>query len=105
LVFTKNGLGMAWVHRKRDLDKASGVTGWRLHDLRRTARTLLSRTERDADGKIDPNHNVDVDTAERMLGHVIGGVRGAYDKHGYLAEKSAGFEILAARIDAIVNDD
>src|SRR5262249_25533313 len=28
---------------KARLDKASGVTNWRFHDLRRTARTLLSR--------------------------------------------------------------
>src|SRR6516164_10682793 len=26
---------------KKNLDKASGVTGWRLHDLRRTARSLM----------------------------------------------------------------
>jgi integrase len=104
LVFTKSGLGMAWVHGKRDLDRASGVTGWRLHDLRRTARTILSRTVRDKNGKIDPNKNVDVDTAERMLGHVIGGVRGAYDRYEYLSEKRAGFEILAKRITEIVND-
>ena len=28
---------------KRDFDKACGVTGWTLHDLRRTARSLMSR--------------------------------------------------------------
>jgi integrase len=28
---------------KREFDRISGITGWRLHDLRRTARSLLSR--------------------------------------------------------------
>ena len=29
--------------RKEDFDKRCGVSGWRLHDLRRSARTLMSR--------------------------------------------------------------
>ena len=57
--------------RKQALDKASGVSGWRLHDLRRTSRTLLSRA------------GISADHAERCLGHVIGGVRGVYDRHAY----------------------
>ena len=35
--------------RKTDFDEACGVTGWTLHDLRRTARTLLSRAGISAD--------------------------------------------------------
>jgi integrase len=54
-----------------------GVKGWTLHDLRRTCRTLMSRAE------------VPVDHAERALGHVIGGVRGTYDKWEFLHEKRA----------------
>jgi integrase len=42
-------------------DKACGVTGWTLHDLRRTALSLMSRA------KVDP------EIAGRCLGHVIGG--------------------------------
>ena len=38
-----------------------------------------------------------------MLGHVIGGVRGTYDRHEYLAEKRHAFEALAALIERIVN--
>jgi hypothetical protein len=45
---------------------------------------------------------VPTDHAERALGHVIGGVRGVYDKHEYLAEKRDAFERLAAEINAIV---
>ena len=42
-VFTADGshaLG-GFDDRKKAFDKACGVTDWRLHDLRRTARTLL----------------------------------------------------------------
>lgn len=76
---------------KADFDERCGVTGWTLHDLRRTARTLMSRT------KADPDH------AELALGHVIAGIRGTYDVHGYRDEKLAVFEALAAQIDRIVN--
>ena len=67
------------------------MTGWTLHDLRRTGRSLMSRA------------GVDADHAERCLGHVIGGVRGTYDRHAYHAEKKRAFEMLAAQIDRIVH--
>jgi integrase len=76
---------------KRKLDKAAGVRGWTLHDLRRTARSLMSRA------------GVPSDHAERCLGHVMPGVRGTYDRHEYLDEKRRAFEALAAQIDRIVN--
>jgi integrase len=64
---------------------------WTLHDLRRTARSLMSRA------------GVPSDHAERCLGHVLPGVRGTYDRHEYLAEKRHAFEALAALIEHIVN--
>jgi len=76
---------------KRKLDTASGVTGWRLHDLRRTARSLLSRA------------GVNPDVAERCLGHAIPGVRGIYDRHRYIDEMRHAFEALAAQLDRIVH--
>jgi integrase len=76
---------------KRRLDRACGVTGWTLHDLRRTARTLMSRAK------------VPTDHAERCLGHVIGGVRGVYDRHEFHEEKRYAYEELAALIERIVN--
>jgi integrase len=76
---------------KRDFDKACGVTGWTLHDLRRTARSLMSRAA------------VNSDHAERCLGHVIGGVRGTYDRHEYYDERKQAFEALAAQIERVVN--
>jgi integrase len=76
---------------KRALDKRSGTTGWTLHDLRRTARSLMSRA------------GVSSDHAELCLGHVLAGVRGVYDRHAYHAEKQRAFETLAAQIDRIIN--
>ncbi len=91
-VFTTTGTTPLSLSKpKAAFDVACGVTGWRLHDLRRTARTLMSRA------------GVAPDTAERCLGHVIGGVRGVYDKHKYEQEMRQAFEALAAQIEHIVN--
>jgi len=76
---------------KKDFDKKCGVTDWWLHDLRRTARSLMSRA------------GVDTDHAERCLGHAILGVRGTYDRHAYHAEKKQAFEALSAQIERIIN--
>jgi integrase len=75
---------------KAALDRFSEVSGWRLHDARRTLRTGLSSL------RIDP------DIAERVLGHVIGGVRGVYDRHAYLDEKREALERWAAHLAGIV---
>ena len=64
---------------------------WTLHDLRRSARSLMARAD------------VRPDIAERVLGHAIGGVEGIYDRHRYDAEKAAALAKLAALIDEIVN--
>jgi integrase len=76
---------------KAKLDAASGVTGWRLHDLRRTARSLLSRA------------GVHSDIAEKCLGHSRGDIIERYDQHKYLDEMQRAFEMLAAEIERIVN--
>jgi integrase len=76
---------------KRKLDKLSGVTEFRLHDLRRQARTLLGRA------------GVNGEIGERCLGHVPGGIRGVYDRFEYRDQKAYAFEQLAALIDRIVN--
>jgi integrase len=76
---------------KLKFDIACGVKDWRLHDLRRTARSLLSRA------------CVNPDTAERCMGHKIGGVRGVYDRFGYVDQMRHAFETLAAQIERIVN--
>jgi integrase len=82
---------------KRAFDRAvtaelgAALPRWTLHDLRRTARSLMSRA------------GVSADHAERCLGHVIGGVRGTYDRHGYHEEKRRAFEALAAMIERVLS--
>jgi integrase len=86
---------------KRELDAAiAGIRArdgrdpmprWRLHDLRRTARSLMSRAK------------VPTDHAERALGHVMGGVRETYDRYEYLDEKRAAFDALAGLLAVILS--
>jgi integrase len=76
--------------RKKD-PEAKPLPNWTLHDLRRSARSLMSRA------------GVPSDHAERCLGHVLPGIRGTYDRHEYLSEKRRAFESLAALIERIVD--
>jgi integrase len=80
-----------FANRKEAFDAACGVSGWTIHDLRRTARTMLSRGE------------ISADIAERCLGHALSGVRGTYDRHRYELEMRHAFEALAAQVDRIVH--
>jgi integrase len=84
-----------WVQKsgkaKAALDKVLPIAPWVLHDLRRTARTLMSRA------------GVNANIAERVLGHVIAGVAGVYDRHDYLAEKRDALAALAAQVDRILH--
>jgi integrase len=92
-IFSANGshaLG-GFADRKTAFDAACGISGWTIHDLRRTARTLLSRA------------GIPADISERCLGHALVGVRGVYDRHEYEAEKRHAFEALAAQIERIVH--
>ena len=77
---------------KSAFDRATGpIPHWTLHDLRRTARTLMTRA------------GVSSDVAERVLGHTIDGVEGIYNRHRYSEEKKVALEKLAALIETIVN--
>jgi len=67
------------------------MPSWVLHDLRRTARSLLSRA------------GVRPDISERVLGHAIPGVEGVYDRHSYDHEKADALNRLATLIDTIVH--
>jgi integrase len=90
-VFSSTGGRFHAFQRKSDFDKICGVTGWVLHDLRRTARSLMSRA------------GVASEHAERCLGHVIGGVEGVYDQHNYLDEMRLAYEKLATLLGQIVD--
>jgi integrase len=77
---------------KRQFDtKLPDVEAWVIHDLRRTARSLLSRA------------GVRPDIAERVMGHAIAGVEGVYDRHSYRDEKAEALQRLAVLIDGIVH--
>jgi integrase len=68
-----------------------GVPTWTLHDLRRTARSLMSRC------------GVSSEVAERVLGHAAIGVKGVYDRHSYASEKTDALQRLAALLESIIN--
>jgi len=75
----------------KDNPEAQPLPNWTLHDLRRTARSRMSRA------------GVPTDHAERVLGHVIGGVRGTYDRYEYREEKRDALEKLARQFDWIIH--
>ena len=82
-------------HRERDrLAKASGVTDWTWHDLRRTCRTLLARI------------GTDDLVAELILNHALPGkLRRTYVLHRYEDEMREALERLAAFLDKIVSGE
>jgi integrase len=71
--------------------KVEPIQNWTLHDLRRTAKTLMARA------------GVRPDISERVLGHVIAGVEGTYDRHSYADEKRDALEKLAEMVERILN--
>jgi integrase len=75
---------------KKRLDEMSGVDGYVLHDLRRTAQSLLSRA------------SIRPDISERVLGHARKGVEGIYDHHPFTAEKGKALADLAKLIKTIL---
>jgi integrase len=75
---------------KRRLDKASGVTGWVLHDLRRTVRSHM------------PGLDVPRDVSERLLGHAQHVLDRVYDHHNYTPQVRAALEAWERRLDGII---
>jgi integrase len=71
--------------------KVEPIPNWTLHDLRRTAKTLMARA------------GVRPDISERVLGHVIPGVEGTYDRHSYADEKREALEKLATMIERMLS--
>ena len=89
--FSKARRGLdAKIAEMRKADGRDPIPHWTLHDLRRTARSLMSRA------------GVSSDVAERVIGHVIPGVRGVYDRHSYLQEKRDALERLAKLVAKII---
>jgi integrase len=81
-----------WNEAKIALDKRSGVTGWTIHDLRRTAATGM------ADLGIQPH------VIEALLNHVSGhkaGVAGIYNRSSYEREVRNALAAWADNVHAI----
>lgn len=74
---------------RKKLKQLTGIDDWTAHDLRRTARTIMSRL------------NIKQHIRERVLNHTQGGVVGVYDQHDYLAEKADALNKLGQEIDQI----
>lgn len=79
---------------KAKTDRLSQVEEWTLHDLRRSAATLLAKI------------GVAPHVVERILNHMsgsFGGVAGVYNRFQYLPEMREGLERLAGHLEALVN--
>jgi integrase len=80
---------------KRRLDQLSGVTGWRLHDLRRTCVSGMARLG------IAPH------VADKILNHqagTISGVAAVYQRHEFLSERRHALDVWGAHVGAIVSE-
>ena len=93
-VFTTNGKTSVsgWSRAKARLDELSGVSDWRIHDLRRTVATGLQKL------------GVNLQTIEAVLGHASGsrsGVVGVYQRHSFDAEKRAALDAWGAKVEAL----
>jgi integrase len=74
---------------KQRLDELSGVTGWRLHDLRRTSVSGMARL------------GVAPHVADKILNHqsgTISGVAAVYQRHEFLAERKVALERWGAHV-------
>jgi integrase len=80
---------------KRRLDQLSGVTGWRLHDLRRTCVSGMARL------------GTAPHVADKILNHqagTISGVAAVYQRHDFLAERQEALERWGAHVARAVTD-
>ena len=79
---------------KRKLDAVSGVTGWRLHDLRRTCVSGMARL------------GVAPHVADKILNHqsgTISGVAAVYQRHEFLRERKDALERWGAHVGKTVS--
>ena len=83
-----------WGRAKSRLDDKGGVTGWRLHDLRRTAASGMARL------------GADPHVVERVLNHATtaaGPLARVYQRYAYEDEKRAALEAWADSVETMVN--
>jgi integrase len=73
----------------RRLSEGSQTTGWRLHDLRRTAASGMARA------------GVAPHVVEKVLNHISGtisGVAAVYNRYGYETEKRAALDVWSSTL-------
>jgi integrase len=78
-----------WSKSKARLDKLSGVTDWKLHDLRRTFATKLAAL------------GTPIQVTEKLLNHVsgtYGGIVGIYQRHAYWEEQKVAIAAYDAHL-------
>lgn len=97
-VFTTNGRTSisGFSKAKRELDEASKLTDWRLHDLRRTVASGMARIG------IAPH------VIEKVLNHAggqISGVAAIYNRHGYSDEKQRALDAWANSLVALWEEE
>jgi integrase len=79
---------------KRELDAISGVSGWRLHDLRRTCVSGMAAL------------GVAPHVADKILNHqsgTISGVAAVYQRHQFLTERKEALERWGAHVAQILS--
>ena len=97
LVFTLLGTKsfQDFTHAKRRLDQLSGVTSWRLHDLRRTCVSGMARLG------IAPH------VADKILNHqagTISGVAAIYQRHEFLAERQTALDLWGTHVSQLLGE-
>ena len=78
---------------KEKLDDLSGVSGWRLHDLRRTIVSGMARL------------GVPPHVADKILNHqsgTISGVAAVYQRHDFLAERKKALDRWGGHVDSLL---
>jgi integrase len=78
-----------FTNAKRLLDQLSGVTGWRLHDLRRTCVSGMARL------------GVVPHVADKILNHqagTISGVAAVYQRHEFLSDRRAALGLWGGHV-------
>jgi integrase len=87
-----NGFSKSTARLDRAMEEQGGklLPHWVIHDLRRTAKSLMAKCK------------VPRDISERVLGHAIPGVEGVYDQYDFFDEKVDALEQLSAMVAEIV---
>jgi len=84
-----------WGTPKEKLDKLSGITGWTIHDLRRTYATNLQRL------------GVKLEVIERLLNHISGptrsGIIGIYQRHDFWDECGEAVEKYEQHLNSLLS--